>query len=54
MEEVFSYNEILDFIEQQEDNTIEWKFKRITAHKGPLKPNHSNSNGSIYNVMIEW
>ena len=54
IKEVFSYNKILDFIEQGEDNTIKCKFKRITAHEGPLKPNHSNYNGSIYNVMIEW
>ena len=54
IEEVFSYNEILDFLEQQEEDTIEWKFKKITAHEGPLNPNHSNYNGSIYNVMIEW
>ena len=54
IEEIFSYNEILDFLEQQEEDTIEWKFKRITAHEGPLQPNHPNYNGSTYNVMIEW
>ena len=54
IEEIFSYDKILDFLEQQEEDTIEWKFKRITAHEGPLKPNHLNYNGSMHNVMIEW
>ena len=53
IEEIFSYDKILDFLEQQEEDTIEWKFKRITAHEGPLKPNHPNYNGSTYNVIIE-
>ena len=52
-EEAFSYNEMLEFIEQQENDTIEWKFKRIAAHRESLKPNYSNYNESIYNVMIE-
>ena len=53
IEEVFSYNEISDFMWEQEDNTIEWKFKGITVHEEPLKLNHSKYNGSICNVMIK-
>ena len=30
------------------------KFKRITAHKGLLKPTDLSYNGLIYNVMIEY
>ena len=53
IEETFSYNEILDYLEQQEEETIKWKFKRITAHEGLLKPSYPNYNESIYNMMIE-
>ena len=54
VEEIFSYNEILDHPNQQDEDTVVWKFKRITAHEGPLKQSHPNYNGSLYNVMIEW
>ena len=53
-EEIMSYNDILAHIQQDEESTIIWKFKRITAHEGPLKPNHPNYKGSTYNVMVEW
>jgi len=54
-EEILSYNEILNFIEQQDDDgTKLWKFRRITAHEGPLKPSDPSYKGSQYNVMIEW
>ena len=52
-EEIFSYNEILDHLNLQEEETL-WKFKRITAHEGPLRQDHPNYNGSLYNIMIEW
>lgn len=54
IEETCSYNEILDYLEQQEDQTVLWKFKRIVAHEGPLSPNHPIYNGSMYNVKVEW
>jgi len=31
-----------------------WKFRRITAHEGPLKPTDPTYKGSKFNVMIEW
>jgi hypothetical protein len=34
-EEVMAYNDIVNFIESEEENDAIWKFKRITAHKGP-------------------
>ena len=36
-EEVFVYNELLDYISRDEESEIVWKFKRIVSHKGPLK-----------------
>ena len=53
-EEVMSYNEVLNHIESDEDETIVWKFKHITGHEGPLTQNHPNYNGCKYNVMVEW
>jgi len=53
--EILSYNEILNYIEQQDDNgTKLWKFRCIIAHEGPLKPSDPSYKGSKYNVMIKW
>jgi hypothetical protein len=41
-EEIFGYNEIVQFIEQDDDNTTVWKYRCIKAHEGPLKKSHSN------------
>ena len=55
VEEVMSYNEILQIIEDQdEEHAVEWRFKHIIAHEGPLNRNHPDYKGSKYNVMIEW
>ena len=55
VEEILTYNEILELLEdQQEKDTIEWRFKLVTSHEGPLPQNHPNYKGSKYNVMIEW
>jgi hypothetical protein len=54
-EEIITYNEILNHIENDEtEETTIWKFKRITAHEGPLTRTHPSWKGSPYNVMIEW
>jgi hypothetical protein len=53
-EEVVSYNEILQFLENDDAEGNVWKFKRITSHEGPLTQGHRNWNGSSYNVMVEW
>jgi hypothetical protein len=56
-EEIVSYNEILEHLEQSADPDGEdavWKFKRIFAHQGPLAPNDQHWKGSKFNVGIEW
>ena len=57
-EEVLTYNEILEYIakneEQDDDQAIVWKFKRITGHQGPLKKGDPGYNGSKFNVLVEW
>ena len=41
VEDAFTYNEILDHINSSEDdNLIEWNFKSITSHEGPLPRSH--------------
>ena len=49
-----SYNYIINDIENQEDECIVCKIKRIVAHEGPLNNSHPNYKGYIYNVMDKW
>ena len=55
VEEIFTHNELLDYINNsEEDDLVEWKFREILAHEGPLPKSHPNYNGSTYNLQIEW
>ena len=53
-EEIMSYQEVLDHIAHDQEDTIVWKFRKITSHEGPLTHRHPNWKGSKFNVMIEW
>jgi hypothetical protein len=53
-EEIMTYNQIMDHIEQLEEDDTVWRFKRIAGHEGPLTKNHPMWKGSIYNVRVEW
>ena len=53
-EEILTYQQIMEYIEQEGNDPIYWKFKRITAHQGPLHQTHPDYLGSKYNVLIEW
>ena len=53
-EEILSYNEILQYMEKDEEKAILWKYKRISVHEGPLKEGNKTYKGSKNNVMIEW
>ena len=53
-EDVMSYNEIMEHINKDQEDPTVWKFRKITAHEGPLDKNHPNWAESSYNVMIEW
>jgi hypothetical protein len=53
-EEIFGFNEIVQFIGQDDDDTTVWKYRSIKAHEGPLKKSHPNYKGSLYNVLIKW
>jgi len=53
-EEILIYNEILNYIDQQDDDSTKlWKFRHIIVHEGPLKPSDPSYMGSKRNVMIE-
>ena len=53
-EELISYNDLINYIEHDEETSVFWKFKRIVGHEGPLTSDHPSYNGSSYNVMMEW
>ena len=56
-EEILTYNEVLEYIaeneEQDDDQAIVWKFKRIAGHQGPLKKGNPGYNGSKFNAFLE-
>ena len=59
VDEIFTYNEILDHIARDNediDNDTEkkYKFRRITAHQGPLHSSDKDYKGSAFNVLAEW
>eukprot|EP00977_Amphora_coffeiformis_P007477 scaffold1638_cov103-Amphora_coffeaeformis.AAC.2 len=53
-EELLTYNQVLEYLNQNDVNPVIWKYKWIVSHQGPLKPGDTGYNGSIYNVMLEW
>jgi hypothetical protein len=54
-EEIITYNELMDFIEKnQENNAIVWRFGHIVGHQGPLLWHDKDYNGSRFNVLVEW
>ena len=54
VEEIFSYNNILQHLgEEEEDQDIIWKFRHIATHEGLLKPSNLSYNGSICSFMVE-
>jgi hypothetical protein len=55
IEEIMSYQQIMDHLDEDQKSERVWKFRRISGHEGPLTKNKDKSyNGSSYNVMIEW
>ena len=53
-EEIVAYNDIVDFIEQDQTWDGVWKFREILDHQGPLKPSDKRYKGSSYNLQVEW
>ena len=53
-EDVVAYNDIVDYIEQDQTWDGLWKFRNILDHQGPLMSKHPDYKGSSYNVIVEW
>ena len=57
-DEIITYNELNDIVEQQSEEVLEeersWATKSIKDHQGPLNSKHPDYKGSAYNVLIEW
>jgi Reverse transcriptase (RNA-dependent DNA polymerase) len=53
-EEIITYNKLLDYLANNLEVDIVWKFRRIISHNGPFQANHPEYKGSQYNLMIEW
>ena len=53
-EDVVAYNDIVDYIEQDDSWDGTWKFKEILAHQGPLDSKDPRRKGSRYNVQVLW
>ena len=53
-DEIVAYNDIVDFIEQDQTWDGLWKFKEILEHEGPLKRGDARYKGARYNVRVEW
>jgi hypothetical protein len=59
VDEILTYNEILDHIEK-DNNDIEndtenlYEFRRISTHQCPLRSSDMDYKGSLFNVLVEW
>ena len=53
-EDILAYNDIVNHIERDYEDSTLWKLRHITAHEGPLQKSHPHYKGSTYNVMVEW
>ena len=53
-EEIVAYNDIVDYIEQDESWDGIWKFREILDHQGPLRSDDPRYKGSKYNVLVLW
>jgi hypothetical protein len=53
-EEIVSYNQVLNHLDDDDGNEGIWHFRRISGHQGPLKPSDERYNGSKWNLRVEW
>ena len=53
VEEIITYNQILDKVEANDGDDDQWKFTAIIGHERTLNQNYSNDRGSIWNLEIK-
>ena len=54
VEEIMSYNEIVEHLSRDAESDVLWRYKSIVGHQGPLKADDPDYQGSSYNVMVDW
>ena len=52
--EIVAYNDIVDYIEDDQTWDGVWTFEEILAHEGPFRKGHPRHKGSSYNVYVQW
>ncbi len=53
-EQVLTYQQVMDHIEKQGEEPIQWEISKIVGHQGPLSKAHKDFIGSTINVTVEW
>jgi hypothetical protein len=53
-EEIVTYRQILDKLDQEDGTEGECHFKAIKNHQGPLRQSDDDYKGSRWNVQICW
>ena len=53
-EELQTYNQMLDKLEEVDGDDDVWKFRSIDNHQGPLKRSDPDYKGSSWNVRVNW
>jgi hypothetical protein len=53
-EEIMTYQQILDKLDNEDGAEDEWHFKAIKDHQGPLRQSDDDYKGSRWNVQIVW
>ena len=53
-EDLVCYNDMVNFINDDDGNDGLWRFKEIQAHQGPLTSSDENYLGCRWNVLVAW
>ena len=51
---MITYNQLLDYLERYEQQSLLWELNKIIVHQGPLHQQDSNYQESKYNVTVQW
>jgi hypothetical protein len=51
-EDILTYQQIMDYLDEDGNDPLYWKFQSIEAHEGPLHQHHPSYKGSTYNLLI--
>ena len=54
IEDIVTYNNVINILEPDDGDDGEWKFRAIVGHDGPIKQYDPRYKGSKWNLHIEW